>query len=160
MREHDPRPTDGESYDPGFISSFYIYPAARAISMKGYYHAQMAPRCYPDTEAAKDHLRKSGNFYIEAASMYPEDDENHAYFLNCGVHNLFRCGTPLRETLAILKRIRLAIPKMKRIWGSSAMSKEGRDTVLDRALEMEKEALDQIEKGNFTLDDLGMPQWN
>jgi hypothetical protein len=46
--------------------------------MKAYYHRQMAPRCYPDTDAAIDHLRKSGNFYIEAADMYPEDDENHA----------------------------------------------------------------------------------
>jgi len=24
---------------------------------------------------------------------------------------------------------------------------------------MEKEALDQIKKGNFTLDDRGMPEW-
>jgi stress-induced-phosphoprotein 1 len=80
-------------------------------------------------------------------------------FLNCGVQNLFRCGTPLRETLAILRRIRLAIPKMKRIWGSSALSKEGRDEELNRALMMEEEALDQIKKGKFTLDDLGMPEW-
>jgi hypothetical protein len=100
MREHDPRPNDGGSYDPGFISSFYIYPAAQAISfvptchslcrsihfifyflffsMKAYYHRQMAPCCYPDADAAIDHLRKSGNLYIEAANMYPEDDENHA----------------------------------------------------------------------------------
>jgi hypothetical protein len=32
MREHDPRPNDGSECDPGFISSFYIYPAAQAIS--------------------------------------------------------------------------------------------------------------------------------
>ncbi|KIM76308.1 hypothetical protein PILCRDRAFT_826486, partial [Piloderma croceum F 1598] len=64
-----------------------------------------------------------------------------------------------RETLAILKRIRLTIPKMKRIWGSSALFQEGRDEELNRALMMEKEALDQIKKGNFTLNDLGMPEW-
>lgn len=97
MDEHDPRPTHGGSYDAGFISSFYIYPAAQATSlviilslvnsfevgsflssMKAYYYAEMAPRCYPDTDAARDHLRKSGNLYIEAANMYPEDDEKHA----------------------------------------------------------------------------------
>jgi len=159
MRE-DPRPTGGDPHDPGFISSFYVYPAAHATSMKAYYHAQMAPQCHPDTDAATEHLRKSGNYYIEAADMYPEDDEKHAYFLNCGVQNLFRCGTPLRETLAILKRIRLAIPKMQRIWGSSAMSKEGRDEGLRYALVMETKALDQIKRGVLTLDYLGKPDWN
>jgi len=90
--------------------------------------------------------------------MYPEDDENHAYFLNCGVHNLFRCGTPFRETLPIIQCIRLAMPKMQRIWGSSAIAKEGRDQALNQTLMIEKEALKQIEEGKFTLDDMGMPE--
>jgi hypothetical protein len=47
---------------------------------------------------------------------------------------------------------------MKMIWGSSAMSKQGRDQILDRALMIEKEALEMIEKGHFTLDDCMMPQ--
>lgn len=80
-------------------------------------------------------------------------------YLNCGVDNLFKCGSkPIGEILPILKRIRLAIPKMKRIWSSSAMSKQGRDQILDRAVMMEKDALEMIEKGRFTLDDCMMPQ--
>ena len=47
-------------------------------SMKGYYHAKKVPSCYPDTDAAIDHYRKSANFYIEAANVLPEDDESHA----------------------------------------------------------------------------------
>jgi hypothetical protein len=80
-------------------------------------------------------------------------------FLDCGVKCLFRCGTPLRETLGILKRIRLAIPKMKRIWVASATSKQGRDRTLERALMMETELLKAVEKGDFTLDDLAAPEW-
>ena len=80
-------------------------------------------------------------------------------YLNCGVDNLFKCGSkPIGEILPILKRIRLAIPKMKRIWNSSAMSKQGRDQILGRAAMMEKDALEMIEKGRFTLDDCMMPQ--
>jgi hypothetical protein len=45
--------------------------------MKGYYHSRMAPLCFPDADAAINHYRKAGNFYVEAASKYPEDDENH-----------------------------------------------------------------------------------
>ena len=38
------------------------------------------------------------------------------------------------------------------------MSKQGRDQILDRAVMMEKDALEMIEKGRFTLDDCMMPQ--
>jgi len=77
----------------------------RVVRMKGYYHSRMAPLCFPDA---------AGNFYVEAASKYPEDGENHPCkfnpvnyltvlpsvldFVDCGVKCLFRCGTPLRET--------------------------------------------------------------
>jgi len=60
--------------------------------------------------------------------------------------------------MPILKRIGLAIPKMKKIWASSAMSKQGRDQILERAVMMEKEALEMIEKGHFTLDDCMVPE--
>jgi stress-induced-phosphoprotein 1 len=145
--------------------------------MKGNYHSRMASLCRPDVDAAIYHYRTAGNFYVEAAGKYPEDDENHVCkstfalvtafghyllpsdFLNCGVQCFFKCGTPLRETLPILKRIRLAMPKMKRIWNASAMSKQGRDKVLARALTLETKLLDAIKKGDFTLDDLAAPKW-
>ena len=146
--------------------------------MKGFYHAKKVPFCYPDTDAAIDHHRKSANFYIEAANILPEDDESHACestikhaelynrlqvtsldFLNCGVENLFKCGTPLRETLAVLERIRLAIPKMERIWKDSAMSKQGRDQIFGRAMETEEKLRDALAKGDFTLDDKIKPEW-
>ena len=46
--------------------------------MKGYYHSKMAFLCKPDVEAAIDNFRKAGNFYVEAADKYPQDDEHHA----------------------------------------------------------------------------------
>lgn len=147
--------------------------------MKGFYHGKIVPSCYPDTDATIDHYRKSANFYIEAADTLPDDDESHACeltlklvtledkltvdtsldFLNCGVQNLFNCGTPLRETLAVLERIRLAIPKMERIWKHSSMSKQGRDQVLARAMESETMLRDALARGEFTLDDKIKPEW-
>lgn len=152
------------------------------FSMKGFYHVQMANECVQkgDLDGAKDHYLKGGNFYIAAADKLPDDDEEHACksttsdlphefwlkfispgFLNCGVDNLFKCGSkPLRETLPILARIRLAVPKMKRIWGSSAMSREGRDQILKQAMMMEPKALEMIGNGGCTLDDCMVPQWH
>ncbi|KZP31804.1 hypothetical protein FIBSPDRAFT_1037356 [Athelia psychrophila] len=150
-----------ESYpgDPGFVLAFYSYPAGHALSMKGFYHARMARRCYPDGVAAEDHLRKSANFYLEAAEKFPEDDEKHAFYLNCAVENFFMSGTEARVTLGLLKRIRLAIPKMNKIWAESAMSKQGREKIFARALETEKELLAGVASGQFTLSDKPMPNW-
>jgi hypothetical protein len=50
------------------------------FSMKGYYHVQMARECMQlgDIEGAKEHSLQGGNFYIQAADKFPEDDEQHA----------------------------------------------------------------------------------
>jgi len=78
--------------------------------------------------------------------------------LNCSLRFFFKVATPLSVTLPIMKRIRIAIPKMQRIWANSAMANQGRDTALNRTLEMEKGALELIEKGEFTLDMCMSPQ--
>jgi len=114
LREMQANPQPPGEYDTGFVSPFNIYPAALAISfvprsllnvietklfrifrMKGYCHSRMAPLCRPDVDAAIDHYRKAGNFYVEAASIYPEDDENHA----CKLFQL----NPLPRITATLK---------------------------------------------------------
>lgn len=66
-------------------------------------------------------------------------------------------GTEARVTLGLLKRIRLAIPKMNKIWAESAMSKQGREKIFARALETEKELLAGVASGQFTLSDKPMP---
>lgn len=160
---------------------FASYPAGYLnliSSMKGFYHARMAPRCYPDGFAAEEHLRKSANFYLEAAEKFPEDDEKHAceslaksltsylniksahllVYLNCAVENFFMSGTEARVTLELLKRIRIALPKMNKIWGESAMAKQGREQIFARTLETEKELLAGVAAGQFTLSDKPMPQ--
>jgi len=78
--------------------------------------------------------------------------------LNCSLQFFFVIATPLSVTLPIMKRIRIAIPKMQRIWANSAMANQGRDTTLNRTLEVEKDALAMIEKGECTLDMSMSPQ--
>jgi len=56
-----------------------------------------------------------------------------------------------------MKNIRLSMPKMQKIWANSAMGKQGRDTALKNTLLLEKDALDQIARGNFTLEDSMCP---
>ena len=65
------------SYQPDILV-FDETQSYQMCRMKGYYHSQMAPLCRPNVDAAIDHYRKAGNFYMAAAGKYPEDDEKHA----------------------------------------------------------------------------------
>jgi len=66
------------------------------------------------------------------------------------------CGTPLRVTLPLCERIRLAIPKMEKIWGFSQMT-QVRDESLQWALDFESSYLKAILEGGCTLDDVATP---
>ncbi|EGN98797.1 hypothetical protein SERLA73DRAFT_160457 [Serpula lacrymans var. lacrymans S7.3] len=147
------------AYDPGFISSFSIYPIGVGLSMKGYYHAQSAKLAEDKIAEQLHHYWKAAEFYMEAASVYPEDDENHVWYLHCALTNMWKCGTPLRTTLDVLKRIRDATPKMLKIWVDSTAAKAGRDQALKTDMEALEALLMELEAGNVSLDDPIIPQW-
>lgn len=81
-------------------------------------------------------------------------------FISCALEYYFKCGTPVEETLELLKRLRIAIPKMKRIWSESGQAKRGfMDQVFAQTLETEKKLLDAVASGQFSLDDKVLPDW-
>jgi len=132
---HPPPPNS--KLDPGTYLSFWVYPKADALSILGWYHMQMGFRS--DENHKQHHFNESAKYYIEAAETFPEDDEEHAYFLKIALEAYWWCMTPLRVTLPLCKRIRLAIPKMLKIWELSQMT-SGRDRMLGEALVFEKES--------------------
>lgn len=140
--------------DPGFFLSFYLYPKGEAHSMIGFYHNQMASACArrnEEPETVKDHYRKAAEAYLRAADVFPQDDEKHASFLQCATDALLACGT-IKELLPVMKRLRLAIPEMKKIWEHSSMAKE-RDMALQHTLRCEEQILEGLKEGKFKLDD-------
>ncbi|KII91507.1 hypothetical protein PLICRDRAFT_105000 [Plicaturopsis crispa FD-325 SS-3] len=152
--EKNPLPRD-TNHDPGFYLSFETYPRGRALAMKGFYHDQTAKILQNEgkSSAAQEHFTKAAQYYLEAAAMYPEDDEQHAWFLHVALHDMWSCSTPLRITLEVLKRIRLTIPKMSKIWAQSSLALAGRrDELLQKDLESEKNALELLADGIVTLD--------
>jgi len=161
LRELELAVPPSQGYDPGFISSFYIYPKGQAHAMIGFYHFQMARRCSrlkESTDVVKDHLSKAGKAYLTAADIYPEDDEHHVWYLHCALDSLYGCGTAIKETLPIMRRIRLAIPKMKKIWENSSLALEGRDRILQHHLWVEEDIESALKEGKFTMEDKVMPE--
>ncbi|KDQ56989.1 hypothetical protein JAAARDRAFT_194178 [Jaapia argillacea MUCL 33604] len=160
IRDVDNNPLDPrQTYDPGFVLSFTSYPRGTALAVKGYCHAEMAALVDDDgdeddeSSPRHEHYVKSAEYYVQAGSSLPEDDEDHAWFLNCALQKFWLCGAPLRVTLPIMKRIRLAIPKMKRIWENSPPFAK-REPSYQQTMRVEKDALEGIEEGKYTLTDV------
>jgi len=139
-------------YDPSVILSFYVYPKGQAHAMIGFYHDEMARQCLrlkESTDVVLDQVSKAAKAYLTAADISFEDDEHHIYAL-------YKCGTPIKELLPVMKRIRLAIPKMKKIWENSALAR-GRDQALQQKLWTEEDLENGLE-GRFTMEDKVMPE--
>ncbi|KAF8176592.1 hypothetical protein K438DRAFT_1727120 [Mycena galopus ATCC 62051] len=144
------QPPSTEPVDPGFISSFYLYPKGQAYAMKGFYYNKMAMKNGNDPLGL---FRKAALEYISAAKSFPEDDEKHPYFLNVALQNMFKSRSfQLRETLDVMKRIRVAIPKTLEIWERSSLSAAGVADMFQRTAKQEQELRDMVAAGKFSLD--------
>jgi len=119
-------------------------------SILGWYHMEAAFRSDEDGDKYH-HFTESASYYIQAAEMYPEDDEYHPYYLKIALEAYWLRGAPLRDSLALCKRIRIAIPKMLVFWEVSQMA-EGRDESLKEALDWEVEQQRALVEDTKTLD--------
>ncbi|KAK7694233.1 hypothetical protein QCA50_001413 [Cerrena zonata] len=148
-----------DKFVPGFTNSFYMYPTGHAIAMVGFYHVQKATgNGEGDPGVTTNHYREAGMAYLEAARMFLPDDELHVWYLHVGLTNMCKSGTPIKDLLPIMEKIKLAIPKMKRIWEYSAMAKE-RDPVLDRIVTVYDSLREGIANGTHSADDKIVPAW-
>lgn len=148
-------------------------------SMVGFYHAKMFERV---PEAQKmEHSREAASAYLDAADIFPEDDEYHTcthshYFppsskfqippishsfhthivgyLNAAVGHMARMGVPVKALLDVMKRIRESIPKMKKVWEFSALAQSGRDLTLNATLQQETVMRNGLLDGRYTLDEI------
>ncbi|KAE9402428.1 hypothetical protein BT96DRAFT_937225 [Gymnopus androsaceus JB14] len=144
--------------NPGFISAYYHHPKGRALCMKAVYYRTKAKRLRDQKNPA---LLKSvykmyalaTRYYFEAADSTEEDDEEHALCLTAGVQVMSSFESSARDQLAVMERIRLAIPKMKQIWGHSMYSILVGDGLYKTALEMEVQLREELKKGKIQLDD-------
>ncbi|KAJ7865640.1 hypothetical protein B0H14DRAFT_2734107 [Mycena olivaceomarginata] len=153
IRENDEalrQPRSQDPVDPGFLSSFYVYPKGQAYAMKGFYYNKMSVKGNNDPPAF---FRKAAIEYLAAAKCYPEDDEHHPWFLHVALGNMLNARSfPLRETLDVMKRIRVATPKAKEIWERSSLSAAGVWDTLGKVATQEQELRDAVAAGKFTLD--------
>ncbi|KAJ6512834.1 hypothetical protein C8R45DRAFT_961512 [Mycena sanguinolenta] len=144
------QPRSTEPVDPGFVSSFYIYPKGEAYAMKGFYYNKMAIKNGGDRAL----FRRAGLEYLSAARSFPQDDEKHPWFLHVALGNMLSSHAfPLRETLEVMKQIRVTAPKANEIWERSALSVGGAAGMYENTAKQEQRMRDMVAEGKGSLDD-------
>ncbi|KAJ7285308.1 hypothetical protein C8J57DRAFT_713337 [Mycena rebaudengoi] len=140
-----------EAMDPGFVNSFYFYPRGVAHAVKGLYYTEISRR---NPSGSGELARKAALEYVHAADCFPQDDEQHAWFLHCALDNMLSAGSSftVRETLDLIRRIKASATKAKEIWEHSTRGVAGVWRVLEGVGVREDYLRDIIVEGRITLD--------
>lgn len=146
------RTRDGEPVDPGFISSFTVYPNGLAHAILGFYHVQSARYASNPMERMFSFVAAAGE-YTQASNRYPEDDELHAWYLNCTMDCLRNAGAPVDNFFMVAFKIRDSMPKMQKIWANSELALGGRDQKIQANLDRADELMKRVADKTLTLED-------
>lgn len=89
---------------------------------------------------------------FEHLNLALPDDNRFIYidYLNCAITIMWGCKIPLRDTLDIMKRIRLTAPKAQRIWHNFSSYKFTSEAI-DKTLKRETDILEKVRTGKYTL---------
>ncbi|KAI0374549.1 hypothetical protein BV20DRAFT_1033344 [Pilatotrama ljubarskyi] len=103
-------------------------------------------------EVEDTHMIAAGQ-YLNAAEIYPEDDELHAWCYYHAFNNFFEIARPVGDVLMMLNGLNQAIPKMKTIWEVPLeTSISEREVKFRNALACREDLIANIEQGNLTMD--------
>ncbi|KAE9402377.1 hypothetical protein BT96DRAFT_918210 [Gymnopus androsaceus JB14] len=144
--------------DPVLLEVAYNQSKSQALRIQAYYYSSLGETTGEDYGTlqrlwfsgfpSQEHknFALAAECYVKVAEGFPEDDENYAVFLGHAVR--LTCGamqSVARTTLqlSLLERVRLAIPKMEKIWTRSYMVTKYRDNHLNRVLEFEQDLVSQ-----------------
>lgn len=146
------RTRDNVPVDPGFISSFTVYPNGVAHAILGFYHVQSARYASGPLERMFSFVKAAGE-YTQASNKYPEDDELRAWYLNCTMDCLRNAGAPVHNFFMVASQLRDTMPKMQKIWAISDLAMGGRDQKIQANLEKADELMKRVADKTLTLED-------
>ncbi|KAF9490736.1 TPR-like protein [Pleurotus eryngii] len=107
--------------------------------------------------ARKREFSKAAEYYTKSAESFPEDDEKRVYSPTLALEALWGREAPVKETLPVVEKAKKSIPKMKKIWEHSAMSKR-RDASITLMLQFEKQVRKALKSGRMTIDGVAKRQ--
>ncbi|KAJ7063566.1 hypothetical protein C8F01DRAFT_1251094 [Mycena amicta] len=125
LDQHDHSQISGNN-NPGFTSSFLMYPRGTAHSAKG-----LVARRTAELQASAEWYHKAAMEYIAAADCFPEDDEKHLYHLHLAllnIHHAYTLNFPLPllgpdPAPDLIARIRTSVPQARAIWAHLSLAR-------------------------------------
>ncbi|KAJ4477334.1 hypothetical protein J3R30DRAFT_3703667 [Lentinula aciculospora] len=147
-------PKDYDDPNPGFVLSFFDNIKGNALACKALYH-NMIGEVGKDRTAntVGEHYISAMELYILAAACLPEDDENHPWYLNCAYNFMEIANVQPSLVMDILERIRISVPKMRKIWCQNPqLTKKDREEVYAKLLRIEKCAKSLIAQKMMTFE--------
>nr|GAT55915.1 predicted protein [Mycena chlorophos] len=143
---HGPLPNS----NPGFTSSFLVYPRGMAHAAKGL----IASRILTDPQR----FQHTAASYLSAADCFAPDDEKHTYHLHLALVNL-RQATPFpaHELLRVMARMCDAAPRARAIWehlpvnlkGAPGLCSQGPGNMIEAMMLEEKEIRRMLDEGEL-----------
>ncbi|KAH9846628.1 hypothetical protein C2E23DRAFT_890715 [Lenzites betulinus] len=140
----------------GFHLSFVRYPLANAYSLRGFYHQHTARNIRNAMGPASDvveHFKTAAQEYIQAADIYPSDEENHIMCLMFAADALLEARSPAGEVVKLFDRINDAIPVVNLIWEFSANATAAVNGMLERDMDFRDRLVQKMQEGRLTADD-------
>ncbi|THU98406.1 TPR-like protein [Dendrothele bispora CBS 962.96] len=143
--------------DPGARWSFFDNIRGNALACIGFYHVQVSDmnntQAGPNQVSKKKHMLAASECYYKAAFCYPEDDDNHPWYLNCAFQYIAPIGAPTTLIMEILERIRLSVPKVNRLWyRQPGSAKSNRVKTYEHLAKIEERAKQLIADGKMKMD--------
>ncbi|KAI3611764.1 hypothetical protein WG66_007728 [Moniliophthora roreri] len=130
--------TDPSCGHPSFRLAYYDYPCGHAYAMKGYVSREKAKLTGDKLEDSKLSL-EAGVSYMNAANKLPDDDEHYSFYLSVAIECLNKGSASPQLILKVLEQLKSSVPKMQRIWVTSALAIGGRDDIIKQTLGMEEQ---------------------
>lgn len=117
---------------------------------------QQSDECSPDDPVRGTKLTLAAQYYKLAADLngFTDDDYLYSHSLRQHLDCLVALKRPLRETLAVCQRIRLAIPEALEIWGNAAVGESLRE-ILEEVTGFEEKYTKMMADGECTQDSVG-----
>ncbi|THU96943.1 hypothetical protein K435DRAFT_663527 [Dendrothele bispora CBS 962.96] len=139
-------PYDGPE-GPSWRMAFFDYPKADAYAAKGRYYSELGYVCCVAAEKSILY-EKSGEMYVLAADCLPEDDEVHALYLTYAMTEGFITSqVQISTMLDVIERIKVVLPKVKKIWQNSTLAYQGLEKLCNRTIGQETDLRKLVAKG-------------
>ncbi|KAI0094489.1 hypothetical protein BDY19DRAFT_912986 [Irpex rosettiformis] len=147
------RPEGSEDYlrDGGFFCSFFLYPVAEALAIRGAIAIDKGVKLKAtDPERASEYLAQAKRHYMVAYNILPKDEEFRLLYIKVAIEAAWHRGDTLSECLAMVELMTADRPAVSKIWNYSVF-KKNLDVHMAQIGNFQEQACMGIIEGDFSV---------